>query len=88
MKYLKFLEFDIKKFKKNSTTLKVFKTYPLIIDFDNEKERLVENLTKVKNINTKIIYHQLYGNISSNLFKKLIAFHTSYHFNQFGILSD
>ncbi|MDG1052693.1 MAG: hypothetical protein P8O81_04830 [Flavobacteriaceae bacterium] len=88
LKYLKFLEFDIKKFKKNSTTLKVFKTYPLIIDFDNEKERLVENLTKVKNINTKIIYHQLYGNISSNLFKKLIAFHTSYHFNQFGILSD
>ena len=88
LKYLKFLEFDIKKFKKNSTTLKVFKTYPLIIDFDNEKERLVENLTKVKNINTKIIYHQLYGNISSILFKKLIAFHTSYHFNQFGILSD
>ncbi|MFQ3341525.1 MAG: hypothetical protein ACI9TK_001189 [Flavobacteriaceae bacterium] len=88
LQYLKYIEFDIKKFKKNSTTLKVFKTYPLSIDFNNEKDRLIQNITKVQNINTKIIHHQLYGNISSNLFKKLIAFHTSYHFNQFGILGD
>ena len=88
IQYLKYIEFDIKKFKKNSPTLKVFKTYPLSISFNNEKDRLIENLTKVQNIKTKIIDHQLYGNISSNLFRKLIAFHTSYHFNQFGILSD
>ena len=88
IQYLKYIEFDIKKFKKNSPTLKVFKTYPLSISFINEKNRLIENLTKVQNIKTKIIDHQLYGNISSDLFRKLIAFHTSYHFNQFGILSD
>ena len=86
--YLKYLDFDITKFKKNSTTLKVFKSYPLSIDFNNEKKRLIENLNKVQNIDAKIIQHQLYGKISSNLFKRLIAFHTSYHFNQFGILSD
>ena len=88
IQYLNYIKFDIKKFKKNSPTLKVFKTYPLSISFNNEKDRLIENLTKVQNIKTKIIDHQLYGNISSDLFKKLIAFHTSYHFNQFGILSD
>tara|TARA_B100000768_G_scaffold100351_1_gene93418 strand:- start:204 stop:650 length:447 start_codon:yes stop_codon:yes gene_type:complete len=88
IQYLNYIKFDIKKFKKNSPTLKVFKTYPLSISFNNEKDRLIENLTKVQNIKTKIIDHQLYGNISSNLFRKLIAFHTSYHFNQFGILSD
>ncbi len=88
IQYLNYIKFDIKKFKKNSPTLKVFKTYPLSISFNNEKDRLIENLTKVQNIKTKIIDHQLYGNISSDLFRKLIAFHTSYHFNQFGILSD
>ena len=88
LQYLKYLEFDITKFKKNSTTLKVFKSYPLSIDFNNEKKRLIENLNKVQNIDAKIIQHQLYGKISSNLFKRLIAFHTSYHFSQFGILSD
>ena len=88
LQYLKYIEFDINKFKKNSRTLKVFKSSHLLIDFNNEKESLIENLIKVQNIDTKIIYHQLYGNISSNLFKKLITFHTSYHFNQFGILTD
>ena len=88
LQYLKYIEFDITKFKKNSTTLKVLKSNPLSIDFNNEKKRLIENLNKVQNIDTKIIQHQLYGKISSNLFKRLIAFHTSYHFSQFGILSD
>ena len=88
LQYLKYIEFDITKFKKNSTTLKIFKSYPLSIDFNNEKEKLIENLNQVQNIDAEIIQHQLYGNISSNLFKKLIAFHTSYHFSQFGILSD
>ena len=88
LQYLKYLEFDITKFKKNSKTLKIFKSYPLSIDFKNEKERLIENLNKVQNIDVKTTQHQLYGYISSNLFKKLITFHTSYHFNQFGILSD
>ena len=88
LQYLKYLEFDITKFKKNSKTLKFFKSYPLSIDFNNEKERLIENLNKVQNIDVKTTQHQLYGYISSNLFKKLITFHTLYHFNQFGILSD
>ena len=88
LQYLKYLDFDITKFKKNSKTLKIFKSYPLSIDFNNEKERLIENLNKVQNIDVKTTQHQLYGYISSNLFKKLITFHTSYHFNQFGILSD
>ena len=88
LQYLKYLEFDITKFKKNAKTLKIFKSYPLSIDFNNEKERLIENLNKVRNIDDKTIQHQLYGYISPNLFKKLIVFHTSYHFSQFGILSD
>ena len=87
LQYLKYLDFDITKFKKNSKTLKIFKSYPLSIDFNNEKERLIENLNKVQNIDVKTTQHQLYGYISSNLFKKLITFHTLYHFNQFGILS-
>ena len=68
--YLKSLDLDILNFKKNSATLKIFKSFE-----------------KVQNPDNKIISHQLYGNISNDLFRKLVNFHTSYHFNQFGILS-
>jgi len=85
--YLKSLDLDILNFKKNSATLKIFKSFPSSISFIDEKEKLIKFFEKVQNPDNKIISHQLYGNISNDLFRKLVNFHTSYHFNQFGILS-
>ena len=54
--------------------------------FLNQKNRLTENLSIVKELKSNYTIHNIYGNIKTSLFKKLVHFHTSYHFNQFGIL--
>jgi hypothetical protein len=64
----------------------VFKSFPEIIDFDIEKNKLIQNLKKVKLISSMKIYHQMYGTIPTITLKKLVSFHTSYHLNQFGVL--
>ena len=87
LNYLNYIDFNINKFKKNSTTLPVFKTFPKTIDFDNEKNRLIYIYKKVEKINTKKVFHQMYGQIPSLVLKKLVRFHTSYHLNQFGLFS-
>jgi len=85
LKYLNYIDFDINKFKRNSATLPIFKNFPKAIDLDNEKKRLIKIYKKVEEINTDNVIHQMYGQISSLVLKKLVRFHTSYHFNQFGL---
>ncbi|MGB0295104.1 MAG: hypothetical protein ACPGAO_09810, partial [Flavobacteriaceae bacterium] len=86
LKYLKSLDFDINKYPKNSKTLKEFKPFSSEESFLNQKKRLVENIKIVKELKSHYTIHNIYGNIETSLFKKLVHFHTSYHFNQFGIL--
>ena len=86
LKYLNSIDFDIYKFKKNSSTLPIFKSFPEIIDFDIEKNKLIQNLKKVELISSVKIHHQMYGTISTITLKQLVSFHTSYHFNQFDLL--
>ena len=86
LKYLKSLDFDINKYPKNSKTLKEFKPFNSDESFLSQKNRLTENLNIVKELKPHYIFNNIYGNIETNLFKKLVYFHTSYHFNQFGIL--
>ena len=86
MKHLISIDFDVYKFEKNSSTLPIFKSFPEIIDFDIEKNKLIQNLKKVKLISSMKIYHQMYGTIPTITLKKLVSFHTSYHLNQFGVL--
>ena len=86
LKHLTSIDFDVYKFEKNSSTLPIFKSFPEIINFDIEKNKLIQNLKKVKLINSVKIYHQMYGTIPTITLKKLVSFHTSYHFNQFRVL--
>jgi len=85
LKYLNYIDFNISKLKRNSATLPIFKTFPKAIDIDNEKKRLIKIYKKVEEINTDNVFHQMYGQIPSLILKKLVRFHTSYHFNQFGL---
>ena len=87
LKYLNYIDFNIIKFKGYSSTLPIFKTYPQKINFDDEKIKLIKIYTQVEAISSKKVFHQMYGQIPSLLLKKLVRFHTSYHFNQFGLFS-
>jgi hypothetical protein len=87
LKYLNSIDFNINKFKRNSATLPIFKTFPKNIDLDNEKKRLIKIYKKIEEINTENVFHQMYGTIPTITLKKLVRFHTSYHFNQFGLFS-
>ena len=84
---MNYIDFNINKLNKNSATLPIFKTFPKVIDLDNEKNRLIKIYKKVEEINTDNVFHQMYGQIPSLILKKLVRFHTSYHFNQFGLFS-
>ena len=85
LKYLNNIDFNINKFKRNSATLPIFKTFPKNIDLDNEKKRLIKIYKKIEEINTENVFHQMYGTIPTLTLKKLVRFHTSYNFNQFGL---
>ena len=87
LKYLNYIDFNVNKFKRNSATLPIFKTFPKNIDLDNEKKRLIKIYKKIEEINTENVFHQMYGTIPTITLKKLVRFHTSYHFNQFGLFS-
>ena len=86
LKYLESLDFDINKYPKNSKTLKEFKHFISEEPFLIEKNRLRENIKIVKEIKPHYTIHNIYGKIETSFFKKTVHFHTSYHFNQFGIL--
>ena len=87
LKYLNYIDFNINKLNKNSATLPIFKTFPKTINLDKEKNKLIKIYKKVEEINTDNVFHQMYGQIPSLILKKLVRFHTSYHFNQFGLFS-
>ena len=87
LKYLNYIDFNVSKFKRNSATLSIFKTFPKTINLDKEKNKLIKIYKKVEEINTDNVFHQMYGQIPSVILKKLVRFHTSYHFNQFGLFS-
>ena len=87
LNYLNYIDFNINKFKRNSATLPIFKTFPKTINLDKEKNKLSKIYKKVEKINTKKVFHQMYGQIPSLVLKKLVRFHTSYHLNQFGLFS-
>ena len=88
LKYLISIDFDINRFLKNSKTLKAFKSFPISINFENQKDKLIKNIDMLDKIYSKQITHQLYGKIKTKLFKRLMFFHTKYHFNQFSILNQ
>ena len=48
LKYLNYIDFNINKFKRNSATLPIFKTFPKNIDLDNEKKRLIKIYKKIE----------------------------------------
>jgi hypothetical protein len=85
LRYLESLNFDIKKYPKNSKTLREFKPVISRASFSSEKNKLEKNIHKVAQIKSQYTYHSIYGKIETTLFKKLVYFHTSYHFNQFGM---
>tara|TARA_Y100001960_G_C14758841_1_gene872814 strand:- start:1942 stop:2403 length:462 start_codon:yes stop_codon:yes gene_type:complete len=88
LRYLTSINFEISRYPRNSPTLKEFKPKEIIIDFEEETMKLVKNIKQIKKIKTKFTYHQIYGKITTDLFKKLMYFHTSYHLNQFGLLNN
>jgi hypothetical protein len=86
LKYLNSIEFNTNKFSKNSSTLPIFKSFPKFIDFDKERIKLIKNIQKIEEISCEKINHQMYGTIPKSTLKKLVSFHTFYHFNQFNLL--
>ena len=76
------------RFLKNSKTLKAFKSFPISVNFENQKDKLIKNIDLLDKIYSEQITHQLYGKIKTKLFKRLMFFHTKYHFNQFRILNQ
>ena len=88
LKYLSSLNFNIYKYPKNSRTLNEFKPFLSRDSFTFQKKRLAKNLKMVDGINSNFIKHNIYGKIKTDLFKKLVFFHTSYHLNQFGVLNN
>lgn len=86
LKYLNSIEFNTNKFSKNSSTLPIFKSFPKFIDFDKERLKLIKNIQKIEEISSEKINHQMYGTIPKSTLKKLVSFHTFYHFNQFNLL--
>ena len=53
------------------------------MNLDKEKNKLIKIYKKIEEISSKKMHHQMYGTIPTVTLKKLVRFHTSYHFNQF-----
>ena len=86
LRYLNSIEFDINKFSKNSSTLPIIKSFPESIDFNDEKNKLIQNIKKIEDISSDKINHQMYGTIPTSTLQRLVSFHTSYHLNQFDLI--
>jgi len=83
IKYI--LSKDYKQAPKNLRTYSKIKVEDTTIDFDAEKQKLIEQLNMIANLEGKVD-HPLYGRVSAGLVKKLVAHHTSHHFHQFGLM--
>ena len=85
--YLKYIVgYNVKKYLKNLPTLKVFNTYRCEnLNFEFEKNKLINDLKEVESINKKYLVNNFHGIVPNKAFKKVVYFHTSYHLYQFGV---
>ena len=70
---------------KNLNTYNKIRVDDLSIDFEKEKNRLIEQLQQIDDLQG-MVDHPLYGRVSAELVKKLVVHHTSHHFHQFGLM--
>ena len=70
---------------KNLNTYSKIRVDDLSIDFEKEKNRLIEQLHQIDDLQG-MVDHPLYGRVSAELVKKLVVHHTSHHFHQFGLM--
>ena len=83
IKYI--LSKDYTKAPKNLRTYSKIKVDDPEIDFEVEKQKLIEQLNLIANLKGKV-NHPLYGKVEADLVKKLVEHHTSHHFHQFGLM--
>ena len=85
--YLKYIvRYNVKNYIKNLPTLKVFNTYRCEnLDFEFEKNKLINDLKEVESINNKYLLNNFHGIVPNEAFKKVVYFHTSYHLYQFDV---
>ena len=85
--YLKYIVgYNVKNYLKNLPTLKVFNTYRCEnLNFEFEKNKLINDLKEVESINKKYLVNNFHGIVANKAFKKVVYFHTSYHLYQFGV---
>ena len=56
------------------------------LDFDKEKDYLINSLKIVDEYEKDYIVNNFHGRVRNKTFKQVVNFHTSYHLNQFGVL--
>ena len=85
--YLKYIVgYNVKNYLKNLPTLMVFNTYRCEnLNFEFEKNKLINDLKEVESINKKYLVNNFHGIVPNKAFKKVVYFHTSYHLYQFGV---
>ena len=85
--YLKYIVgYNVKNYLKNLPTLKVFNTYRCEnLNFEFEKNKLINDLKEVESINKKYLVNNFHGIVPNKAFKRVVFFHTSYHLYQFGV---
>ena len=85
--YLKYIVgYNVKKYIKNLPTLKVFNTYRCEnLNFEFEKNKLINDLKEVESINKEYLFNNFHGIVPNKSFKKVVYFHTSYHLYQFDV---
>ena len=85
--FLKYIvRYNVKNYIKNLPTLKVFNTYRSEnLDFEFEKNKLINDLKEVESINKEFLFNNFHGIVPNKAFKKVVYFHTSYHLYQFDV---
>ena len=83
-----FLKYDIKKFREKSKIPNFLITSSLKdIDFDNERNLLIDRLKYLSNIKNGFMFNPAYGFVKWSTNKKVIFSHIYYHLDQFGVLN-
>ena len=87
--YVKYyLNYNIYRYKKNSAGLKFLDTTKLLnLDFEEEKQKLIQRHNYVSNYQKKFIVNSMHGWVTNKTFKKNVFAHIQYHLNQFGVLN-
>jgi hypothetical protein len=86
--YLKYIvRYDVNRYIRNLPTLRFFNTFKYKeLDFDKEKDYLINSLKIVDEYEKDYIVNNFHGRVRNKTFKQVVNFHTSYHLNQFGVL--